>query len=99
MSNGNVQSNDVPVLARLRVGGDTAGIVVADHDDETRTHDGQEREHPALPGPPGMHVVVTYRPERTGDVTDMCVVEYGGLTGRSGSQSIERHELYLRASA
>ncbi len=86
------------VLSRLRIGGDAAGVVVADHHDETGTHDGQQRQHPALPRTPGMRIVVTNGAERAGDVTDMRIVKNRGLTGRSGSQGIVRHELYLHAS-
>ncbi len=38
------------VLARLGVGGDAAGVVVADHDDEAGAHDRAQREQPPLPG-------------------------------------------------
>ncbi len=35
------QEGQAEVLARLTVGGDTAGVVVADHHDEPGTHDGE----------------------------------------------------------
>ena len=72
------QQREPEVLPGLAVGGDAAGVVVADHDDEARPHDGQQGEQPGAPRPSGVEVVLADGPEGTLDVAHVGVVEDGG---------------------
>ena len=67
------------VLPRLRVGGESARIVVAGHHDQTRAEDRKQRREPVAPGQPSLGVVLVDRAESTFDVTEMCCVEHGSL--------------------
>ena len=72
------------VLPGLRVGGDAAGVVVADHHDQAGADDGKERHQPP---PEAVPVVVLADPdpaERAFDVTEM-LLRRGRRSGRSGS--------------
>ena len=67
------------VLAGLRVGGDAAGVVVADHHDQARADDRGEREHaPAQAAAMGL-LVLADRAEGAADVADVGGVEHGAL--------------------
>ena len=72
------------VLPGLRVRGDTAGVVVADHDDEARTDDGREREQPAPPGAAGGQVPEADGSKSAVDVTDVGFIENRRGKGRVG---------------
>ena len=72
------QQGQPVVLAGLGVGGDPAGIVVADHHDQAGAHDGEQGEDPRPPRSPGVGVVLADGPERPLDVADVGLVEDGG---------------------
>src|ERR1700694_1229570 len=65
------------VLTRLRVGGDPAGVVVADHDDDPWAEDGEQREQPAPPGAAGGDIAEADGAERAVDVAYVHLVEHG----------------------
>ena len=67
------------VLPGLRVGGESAGIVVAGHYDQTRAENREQRREATAPGQPGLGVVLVDRAESTFDITEMCCVEHSGL--------------------
>ena len=87
VENGNEQEESphevgAVVLSRLGVGAEGAGIVVAGHDDEARAHDGEEglgleREPTAR-----RRVAVVDGAQGTVDVSDVGLVEDGGLVAR-----------------
>ena len=72
------------VLARLRVGRDPAGVVVADHHDQPRADDRQQRQRPRAQAAVRL-LVLTDRAERALDVADVGGVEHGALARRSGA--------------
>ncbi len=63
------------VLARLRVRGDAAGVVVADHHDQARAHDRQQRHRARAPAVALAAVVHADRAESAADVADVRLVE------------------------
>jgi hypothetical protein len=63
------------VLASLGIGAEGAGIVVADHDNETRTEDGEQRPQTRPPATPGRDVAMPNGAERTTDIADMSLIE------------------------
>ena len=63
------------VLASLGIGAEGAGIVVADHDNETRTEDGEQRPQTCPPATPGRDVAMPNGAERTTDIADMSLIE------------------------
>ncbi len=65
-------------LAGLAVGREGAGVVVADHDDEAGSEDGEKRRQPMLPGRARSDVAVKDGAEGASDVADVRVVEDGG---------------------
>ncbi len=65
------------VLARLRVGAECAGVVVAHHHDEARAEDREQRAQARHPGAARRHVVMSDRAERPLDVADVRLIEYG----------------------
>ncbi len=66
------------VLARLAVGGERAGVVVADHDDQAGADDRQQRLELGGPAGAGRGVVEPDGAERTLDIADVGVVQHGG---------------------
>jgi hypothetical protein len=66
----------------LGVGGDATGVVVADHDDEAGTDDGQEGEDLGPPGPARSRVSEGDGAERAFDVTDVLLIEDGAEIAR-----------------
>ena len=72
------------VLPGLDVRRDAAGVVVADHHDQARTHDRQQREQPPAPGAARADVVEADRPEGALDVADVRFVEDRRRLRRSG---------------
>ena len=66
------------VLAGLRVGGDPAGVVVADHHDQPRADDCQQRQAARAPAPVRF-LVLADRPECALDVADVRRVEHEPL--------------------
>ena len=63
------------VLARLGIGRDTPGVVVADHHDQARAHDHGQGEEPLPPGPASPALVLGDGPEGAPDVALVRVVE------------------------
>ena len=68
------------VLAGLAVRGDTAGVVVADHDDQARADDREQRQESLLAGGPHPHVPDADPAQGTLDVADVCAVQHRGRT-------------------
>ena len=66
------------VLAGLGVGGHTAGVVVADHDDDPGPDDGGQGEQALLPAVPLADVADRDAPEGALDVAQVGLVEDGG---------------------
>ena len=64
------------VLPGLRVGGHPARVVVADHHDQARTGDREERHQAAAPPAPGL-LADPDPPQRALDVTQVRVIEHG----------------------
>ncbi len=71
------------VLPGLRIRGDTARVVVADHHDQARAHDRQQRHRPRAPAVALAGVVHADRPECSADVADVRLVQDGGHTLRA----------------
>ena len=69
------QQRGAVVLPGLRVGTETAGVVVADHDDEAGPEDREQRHETRPPAAARRHVAHPYRAERAADVADMRLVE------------------------
>jgi hypothetical protein len=69
------------VLPGLPVGGERAGVVVADHHDQPGADDGQQRLEVGRASPPGRGVVQPDGAECAADVADVLVVEYSGGGG------------------
>ena len=65
-------------LAGLAIGRESAGIVVADHNDEAGAENGKQRREPMLPGLARGDVAVKDGSESAVDVTDVRVVKDGG---------------------
>ncbi len=61
----------------LRVRGDPAGVVVAHHDDEPRSHDREQDQQSRPPRPPPLGVVLADRPERSLNVAYVGFIEHG----------------------
>ena len=70
------QERETEVLTSLGVGRNATGVVVANHDDQPGTHDGEQHEHSCPPRPPPLGVVLSNRPERALDVAKVRLVEY-----------------------
>jgi len=68
-------------LAGLPVGGERAGVVVADHDDQPGTNDREQRLELRRKGRPGPVVTKRNRAESTADVTDVRLVKHRGTAG------------------
>jgi hypothetical protein len=79
------------ILAGLRVGAEGAGVIVADHDDEPRPEDREQRLQLGNPAGPWGDVALPDRAERAVDVTDMGVVEDGARGRRCGELSDGGH--------
>jgi hypothetical protein len=83
---------DSVILARLGVGGDAAGVVVADHDDQPRAEDGEQGQEAAEAAGPCRAVADgAQRPE---DVAPMSLVEVGRANSTArvlANQLVERH--------
>ena len=75
------EQRDAVVLAGLGIGSERAGVIVADHDDEARTEDCEQRRQLAPPAAPRAGVVMEDCSERAVDVANMGLVEDGGLHG------------------
>ena len=69
------------VLARLRIGGDPAGVVVADHHDQPGADDREQRQAARAPAPVRF-LVLADRPECALDVADVRGVEHEPLALR-----------------
>ncbi len=69
------------VLAGLRIGTKSAGVIVADHHDEAGSEDGHQRAKLVAPGRARTGIVLVDRAEGAVDVADMCFVEHGGSSG------------------
>ena len=83
------QQGEPVVLAGLGVGGHPAGVVVAHHDDEPGTDDGQQGEEPGRPRPPGRLVVLADGAE--GAVDAAAVAAHGRpRTAHVGRPSVGR---------
>ena len=78
------QQRRAVVLAGLAVGRESAGVVVADHDDEAGAEDRQKRREPMLPGFARGDVAVKDGAESAVDVADVRLVEDGARGIRSG---------------
>src|SRR5664279_1506154 len=76
------------VLTGLRVGGDAAGVVVADHDDEPGADD-REQRHPARAQSTPTLLVLADRAKGTANIADVRGVEHRALA-RRGSLSRRR---------
>ena len=63
------------VLASLGIGAEGAGIVVADHDNETRTQNGQQRPQTRPPATPGCDIAMPNGAKRTADIADMSLIK------------------------
>ena len=68
-------------LAGLPVGGERAGVVVADHHDQAGADDREQRLELRRQGRPGGVVVEPDRAEGTADVTDVRLVKHRGTGG------------------
>ena len=68
----------VVVLPRLGVGGDAAGVVVADHDDDPRADDGGQGEQALAPAVAFADVADLDLAEGAFDIPEVGRVEYGG---------------------
>ena len=66
------------VLTSLGVGPEGAGVIVADHDDETWTENGEKGLEPVLPAFTGTMVPATDGAEGAVDMADMGFVKNGG---------------------
>ena len=71
------QQGGVVVLAGLGVGGDAAGVVVADHHDDARAHDGGQGQEALLPGVALADVADGDAAEGALDVAEVGLVEDG----------------------
>jgi hypothetical protein len=79
------------VLAGLAVGGERAGVVVTDHDDQAGADDGEQRLELRRHGRAGGVVVDLDRAEGAADVADVRLIEDRG-TG--GSRYFNAHEVH-----
>ena len=70
------------VLASLGIGPECAGVIVADHDDETWTENGEKGLEPVLPACAGTVVALPDGSEGAVDMADMGFVEDGRVRGR-----------------
>jgi hypothetical protein len=70
------------VLASLGIGAEGAGVIVADHDDETWAENGEKGLEPVLPAFPGTVVALPDGAEGAVDVAGKGVVENGRAGGR-----------------
>ena len=75
------QQRGVIVLPGLGVGGDTAGVVVADHDDDARPDDGCQGQQALLPRVALPDLADRDAPEGAFDVAEVRLVEHGGGPG------------------
>ena len=71
------EQGGVIVLPGLGVGGDAAGVVVADHDDDARAHDGGQGEEALLPGVALADVADLDAAEGALDVAQVGLIENG----------------------
>ena len=71
------QEGEAEVLTRLRVGGDAARVVVADHDDQSRPHDGEQGQQARRPRSARTRVVLADGAERSMDVANVGGVKHG----------------------
>src|SRR5438270_12908445 len=67
------------VLPGLGIGAECTGIIVADHDDETRPENGKQRAKARPPAATGINIAVPNCPERAADVPDLRVFEDGAV--------------------
>ena len=85
------------VLARLRVGGDTAGVVVADQHDQPRADDRRQSEQPLPPGSARRYIAEADGPERAMDVAGLI---QNALSGNRSRVVLRRlalgHQVRLR---
>ena len=95
------------VLARLAVGGEGAGVIVAHHHDQPGADDRQQRLEMRGQAAPGRGVVQPDGAERAADVTDVLRVEYRaaalqrrghGGPSLSPSGGLGRHAASVRAA-
>ena len=93
------------VLAGLAVDGERAGVVVADHDDQPRADDGQQRLQLGGHAPARRQVVQRDGAERAADVADVRGVQCAprlrlGTAGRSDAvELMVRHPFRRQAQA
>ncbi len=73
------QQRRAVVLAGLGIGPESAGVIVADHDDETRTENGQKCLEPVLPACAGAVVSLLDGAEGALDMAEMGGVENSAL--------------------
>jgi hypothetical protein len=85
------QQSRAIVLAGLRVGAEGAGVIVADHYDEPRPENREQRLQLGNPAGPWGNVTLPDRAERAVDVTDMGSVEDGALLQRCSEFSDGGH--------
>jgi hypothetical protein len=72
------QERRAVVLASLPVSGESARVVVSDHDDEAGAEDRHERDETMLPGFARSDIAMLDGAERAVDVADVGLVEDGG---------------------
>ena len=84
------QQRGAVILTGLGIGAESAGVIVADHDDEARTEDGEKRLEPVPPAVAGAMVSLPDGAEGALDVAEMGRVENGG-----GGHSILRRGFYV----
>jgi hypothetical protein len=70
------------VLTRLRIGAERAGVVVADHHDESRSQNCEQRAYARPPAVARTVIIAADCSERAIDIADMRFVEDGGLLDR-----------------
>ena len=70
------QQRVAEILTGLRVGGNAAGVVVADHHDEAGADNGGEGQEATAPGAPRRHIAGADRPESAMDVPCARFVDY-----------------------